>query len=128
MPAFDEILVSNLVLNLHVGVTEKEQAHAQRLTVSLTIRPVQNFTGLEDRIENTGKYSAGCAAVRAGADRRPPRRLIETVASEIAEIVLTGFPVASVDVELRKFVLADTDYVGVRLTRHRAPEAPSAVP
>lgn len=128
MPASDEILVSNLALNLHVGVTDKEQAQPQRLTVSLVIRPLRGFAGLDDRIENTVNYSAVCAAVRAVADRRPPRRLIETVASEIAEIVLTGFPVASVDVELRKFVLADTDYVAVRLTRHRAPEAPPAVP
>ena len=41
MFAPDEIHVSNLALNVHVGVTEEEQARAQRLTVTLTIRPVR---------------------------------------------------------------------------------------
>lgn len=123
MPVADEIHVSNLALNLHVGVTDEEQAHPQRLTVSLTLRPRRGFAGLEDRIENTVNYSAVCAAIRALATAHP-RRLIETLASEIAETVLARFPVASVDVELRKYILPDTDYVAVRLTRPVPPAIP----
>ena len=125
MPAADEIHVSNLALNIHVGVSDEEQALAQRLTVSLTIRPARGFAGLEDRIERTVNYSAVCAAVRALAATHP-RRLIETLASDIAAAILTRFPVVSVDVELRKYILPDTDYVAVRLTRHRSPETPVA--
>lgn len=126
MPAADEIHVSNLALNVHVGVSDEERARPQRLTVSLTLRPVRGFVALEDRIENTVNYSAVCAAVRALAATHP-RRLIETLAADLAEAVLARFPVVSVDVELRKYILPDTDYVAVRLTRHRSPEAP-AVP
>ena len=121
MPAFDEIHVSNLALNVHVGVSDQEQARTQRLTVSLTIRPLRGFVDLRDRIENTVNYSAVCAAVRALAATHP-RRLIETLASDIAELVLARFPVASVEVELRKYILPDTDHVAVRLTRHRSAE------
>ena len=119
----DEIHVSNLALHIHVGVTDEEQARTQRLTASMTIRPVRGFADLQDRIEHTVNYSAVCAAIRKLAATHP-RRLIETLASEIAETILTRFPVASVDVELRKYILPDTDYVAVRLTRHRPPEAP----
>ena len=125
MAAADEIHVSNLALNIHVGVTDEEQARTQHLTVSMTIRPVRGFADLRDRIEHTVNYSAVCAAIRALAATHP-RRLIETLASEIAETILARFPVASVDVELRKYILPDTDYVAVRLTRHRPPEPPVA--
>ena len=124
MPAADEIHVSNLALNIHVGVTDEERASTQRLTVSLTLRPARGFVGLEDRIEHTVNYSAVCAAVRALAATHP-RRLIETLAADIAEAILTRFPVASADVELRKYILSDTDYVAVRLTRQRSTETPT---
>ena len=119
MPAPDEIHVSNLALNLHVGVSDEERAQTQRLTVSLVLRPSHGFFGLDDRIENTVNYAAVCAAVRALA-ATPPRRLIETLALDIASEILERFAVASVDVELRKFILPDTDYVAVRLSRQRA--------
>ncbi len=121
MPMFvpDEIHVSNLVLNVRVGVTDEEQARPQRLTVSLTLRPGRGFAGLDDRIENTVNYAAVCSAVRAlAADH--PRRLIETLALDIAGEILARFVVASVDVELRKYILPDTDYVAVRLSRSRS--------
>lgn len=123
----DEIYISNLALNLRVGVTDEEQSRTQHLVVSLTVRPTRGFVGLDDRIENTVNYSAVCAVVRALAATHP-RRLIETLASEMAEAILARFPVDSVDVELRKFILPDTDYVAVRLSRQRAPENPPATP
>ena len=125
MPAADEIHVSNLALSIHVGVTDEEQSRRQHLTVSLTLRPTRGFTDLKDQIENTVNYAAVCAAVRALAATHP-RRLIETLAAEIAETILARFPVDSVDVELRKYILPDTDYVAVRLTRNRSPAAPVA--
>ncbi len=116
----DEIHVASLVLRAHVGVTDAEQAQAQRLTVSLTIQPKRGLANLDDRIENAVNYSTVCATVHALA-ASGPRRLIETLACEIADAILTQFPVASVTVELRKYILPDTDHVAVRLTRDRPP-------
>lgn len=115
-PVPDEIHVSNLALNVRVGVSDEEQAQPQFLTVSLILRPVRGFAGLDDRIENTVNYAAVCAAVRALAAAHP-RRLIETLALDIAGEILACFAVASVDVELRKYILPDTDYVAVCLSR-----------
>ena len=122
----DEIHVANLALNVRVGVTDEERTQPQRLTVSLTLRPARGFDGLGDRIENTVNYAAVCAAVRALAATRP-RRLIETLALEIADEILVRFDVASVDVELRKYILPDTDYVAVRLSRQRLPGPPTSL-
>ena len=126
MSTSDEIHVSNLALNIHVGVTDEEQARPQRLTVSLTLRPMRGFGGLDDRIENTVNYAAVCAAVRTLATARP-RRLIETLALDITGEILARFAVASVEIELRKYILPDTDYVAVRLSRDRPFEPPSSL-
>ena len=115
----DSIHISNLALSVRIGVTDEEQAATQRLTVSLTLHPARSFDELDDRIERTINYAAVCATVRALC-AAPPRRLIETFAGDIAAAVLEGFPAcAAVEVELRKFILPDTDYVAVRLARQR---------
>ncbi len=116
----DQIHVASLELPVRIGVTARERTFPQRLTVSLTLHPRHGFGGLEDRIERTINYSAVCQTLRelAAADRE--RCLIETFALEIAETVLARFDLcAAVDVDLRKYVLPDTDYVAVRLSRSR---------
>ena len=121
MPGPDEIHVASLELRVHIGVTERERAEPQRLTVSLTMRLRDGFRALDDRIEGTINYSAVCAVVRELAAHGEPRHLLETLAEDIAAAILTGFPAcAEVDVELRKYVLPDTDYVAVRLTRRQS--------
>ena len=44
-------------------------------------------------------------------------RLIETLASEVAGHLLKQFPVQAIEVELRKFVLADAKHVAVIVRR-----------
>ncbi len=117
----DQIHVASLELPVRIGVTAKERTFPQRLTATLTLYPRHDFDGLEDRIENTINYSAVCQALRELAAASRERRLIETFALEIAETVLARFELcAAVDVDLRKYVLPDTDYVAVRLSRARA--------
>ncbi len=116
----DQIIVSNLELHARIGVTDAEQSRPQRLTVSLVLTPARGFDNLDDRIEGTVNYSSVCKAVRELAAAGPPRRLIETLAGDIAARVLARFePCAAVEVELRKYILPDTDYVAVRLSRRR---------
>lgn len=120
MLAPDQILISNLALHTRVGVTDTEQSQPQRLTVSLVLTPTHGFDRLDDRIEHTINYSSVCKAVRELAASAPPRRLIETLAGDIAALVLARFEYcAAVEVELRKYILPDTDYVAVRLSRRR---------
>ena len=113
----DRIVVSYLELSSRIGVPEVEREHPQRLTVSLVIQPAHGFAGLNDDLDKTVNYSAVCRMVRELAGARS-RRLIETLACEIADAVLAQFDCTSVEVELRKYILPDTEYVAVRLARH----------
>ena len=114
----DAILIEALELSSFIGVPDEERAAAQRLAVSLVLEPERDFRDLGDRIEKTVDYYAVCEFVKALSLARP-RGLIETLAEEIAAELLARFPLRAVDVELRKFILPDTQFVAVRIRRER---------
>lgn len=114
----DAILIESLELTARIGVPDDERGTAQRLTVSLRIEPLLAFSALGDDIANSVDYFVVSQEIKALAAARP-RRLIETLAEEIAALVLERFAVAVVEVELRKFILPDTAFVAVRVRRER---------
>jgi len=114
----DLILIDTLELSAHIGVPEEERQAPQRLTVHLTLQPQRAFHDLGDDIANTVDYFAVAKSVQALA-REHPRRLLETLADEIAMHILGRFAVEAVEVELRKYILPDTAFVAVKLRRER---------
>jgi len=114
----DCIIVSQLEVMARVGVPPAERGAAQRLTVSLRMEPERGLAGLEDHLGNTIDYAAVCDAVRREAEAKP-RHLIETVAEEIALLLLGRYPLHAVEVEVRKYILPKTEYVAVRVRRER---------
>ena len=89
----DEIRIASLELRAHVGVPAAERKKAQRLTVSLTMVPVHEFGAMDDDVARTIVSAAVAKAIRALAAERP-RKLIETLAEEIAQLVLDDFAAA----------------------------------
>lgn len=114
--ASDAILVNGLELSAHIGVPDAERVEAQRLTLNLVLLPSSPLSDLGDDLGRTVDYYALTRRVRQLAGARP-RKLIETLAEEICICVLEEFGVRSVEVELRKYILPDTEYVAVRLFR-----------
>lgn len=115
----DRILIDSLELSSHIGVPDAERATAQRLTVNLVLEPVRGFSTLGDAIGNTVDYFRVCEEVKALGLARP-RHLIETLAEDIAALLLARFPIRAVEVELRKYILPDTAFVAAALRRERA--------
>ncbi len=118
-PAPDVIEIRNLEIESHIGVPAQERVAPQRLTVSLVIQPNIPFTAMDDRIDQTVDYAAVCESVKATAARRP-RALIETLAEEIAGDLLNSYAIWRLSVEIRKFILPETEYVAVRIERPAA--------
>ncbi len=116
----DRIHIEQLEVFAFIGVTDAERAQRQRLTITMTIWPATDFGALADEIARTIDYSAVCEATRKYVARRADK-LIETLADSLARDLLAMFPIRSIAVEVRKFVIADTEYVSVRLTRDRLP-------
>lgn len=116
MPPPDEIHITGLRLTTNIGVPDEERASPQVLEADITLRVSTRFEEMHDEIAATIDYAAVAARLQALAAERP-RKLIETLAAEIAACVLDEFKASGATVELRKRILPGTDHVAVRLVR-----------
>lgn len=114
----DAIRIDELELWTRIGVPDEERAQPQRLAVSLTLWPSVGFQALQDQILNTIDYAAVAHETQTLVAGRTDK-LMETLAEAIASHVLATFPIASVRVELRKFILPEVKHVAVIITRPR---------
>lgn len=115
----DHIRVEQLELLARVGVTESERSQLQRLTVSMTMWPHRPLVDLGDDIRNTINYSEVCEQTKEFVCARSDK-LIETLADRLATHLLKRFPIQKISIELRKFVLPETKFVAVTITRSAA--------
>lgn len=120
MQNFHHIEIRRLRVVTHIGVPDEERADSQELRVSLVISVATPFAGMNDELGKTLDYAALATGIQSLAMARP-RRLIETLASDIAGHVLACPLAAAVEVTVEKFILPDTDCVAVRLFRARMP-------
>jgi len=116
----DTIEINGIDTVAHVGVPDEERALPQRLRVSVLLTPRRDFTALEDAIEQTIDYQEVTGAIRAVAAEKP-RRLIETLAHELAQALLARYPLVGVSVLVEKFILPGVESVGVRVQRSAVP-------
>jgi dihydroneopterin aldolase len=115
--ANDRLRLEGLRIAAWIGVPSQERAQPQPLRVSVDLEPQRPFSGLGDDFQRTIDYESVAARVREVAAREK-RRLIETLAEDIATELLAAYPLASVTVEVQKFILPHCDHVSVRL--HKA--------
>lgn len=114
----DRICIHGLRLVSSIGVPEEERAVPQSLAVDVEISLSRSFADAGDSIENTLDYFEVSTRLRELASTGR-RHLIETLAEELAAAVLAFPGVAKVRLELKKYILADCEYVSVSLTRRR---------
>ena len=117
-PDMNVIMIKGLRIDAAVGVTDAERDNPQRLEVDAVITPLESFAAVADEIDRTVDYQAAAHRIAELASSRP-RRLIETLASELAEMLVSEFRARRAEVEVRKFVVPNTDYVAVRCLRDR---------
>lgn len=114
----DTIEIRRLRVATHIGVPDEERSAAQILWISIRMTPEQDFDGLADEISRTVDYHAVSLEIHALAAARP-RRLIETLAVDIANHLLANHPLTRVAVSIEKHILPDTECVAVHLERGR---------
>ena len=112
----DQILISRLELSTRIGATEAERSEPQRLLASIVLEPARGFAELRDRLAQTVDYDAVAQLVKAHA-AAGERTLLETLAEEIAALLLRRFALSAIEIELRKFFLPDAEFTGVRIRR-----------
>jgi 7,8-dihydroneopterin aldolase/epimerase/oxygenase len=113
----DLIRVIDLEVFAYIGVPDEERREPQRLLVSLemSIDTFSHAAGT-DNIARTVSYYDVAQHVKAFTLERP-RKLLETMAEEMAFDLLKSFPIKKITLEIKKFILPDARYVSVKIER-----------
>lgn len=111
----DRIQVQGLRLETRVGVPDEERAEPQEVAIDLLLVPDSRLSGLGDEIGRTvDYYEVTQALARVAAEGE--RKLIETLAEDLAKAALDFDGVVAVTVTVRKFILPETDWVSVTVS------------
>lgn len=114
----DTISIRDLEVHFHVGVPDEERERAQRLLIDVEMQHDFSAAASSDDLRLTIDYYAVSRRIlRMGEGRS--WRLIESLASEIAAMVVADFGVASANVEVKKFILPEAHHVSVRTSRRQ---------
>jgi dihydroneopterin aldolase len=115
----DTIFIEQLAVDAVIGVYDWEREITQRLFIDLDIGFTIRDAAADDDVDQTLDYQAVAERVQefVAASRY---RLIETLAEEIARLLIADFDVLEVGVRVSKpGALPQAANVGVRVTRSR---------
>jgi FolB domain-containing protein len=112
----DTITICDLAVLFRVGVPEEERAKPQRLLLTVEMSLDLSAAAKSDDLARTIDYYAVFQRLLSFGEGRS-WKLIETLAQNLADAILTEFEAKSVSVEVKKFILPETKYVSVRVLR-----------
>ena len=112
----DKIIVHDLEVWYYVGVSDSERQQPQRLLLTLELEHDFRAAMESDDLQDTIDYGNLCERLlNFGEDRA--WKLIEKLASDIADFILNEYGAQAVSVEVKKMVITAADYVSVRLRK-----------
>ena len=115
----DSVLIEQLELDCVIGVNPWERLVKQRITIDITMDIDLSAAGKSDSIRYTVDYSRVVKAVTAEVNSSS-YRLVEALATRVAEICLEPERVRSVVITLRKpGAVKSATAVGVTIRRSR---------
>jgi FolB domain-containing protein len=112
------IRIVDLEVFYRVGVPDVERAQPQRLLLSVEME--FDFAGAakSDSIADTIDYFAVSQRLLKFGESKS-WKLIEKLAGDVADAILSEFKPQSVSVEVKKFVIPQAQYVSVVIARSR---------
>ena len=114
----DRLTIADLEVFCQIGITDVERAAPQRLLI--TVEMLHNFThaAAQDDLAQTIDYAAVSERLLRLSKSRQ-WKLIETLASDLAAMLLNEFGGKTVFVEVKKFVIPQARFVAVSVTRSK---------
>src|SRR5882672_5369435 len=107
-----KITIVDLEVYYNVGVPDEERAIPQRLLITVDMNYDFSSAAMTDRITKTIDYfDVSQKIIKFGHDRS--WKLIEKVATDIADLVVGEFQPEAVTVSVKKFVIPQASYVSV---------------
>lgn len=114
----DIIVIKELEVWCHVGVTTEERSQRQKLLVTMEMTRDLSMAARTDQLVHSIDYQRVCEKVKQLVLEKS-WRLIEAMAGDIIQCLHSNFRFSNVNVEIRKFALPDTAYVAVHFSRQR---------
>jgi FolB domain-containing protein len=114
-----KITIVDLEVLMRVGVPDEERAQPQRLLLTIIMDFDFAAAAASDDLASTIDYFAVAQRLLKFGEGRS-WKLIEKLASDIADLVLAEFASTAVTVEVKKFPIPQSSHVSVSLTRQRS--------
>jgi FolB domain-containing protein len=112
----DTIVIRHLEVFYHVGVPDEERAQPQRLLITVEMsRDFRRAAATDDLAHTINYYAVSQRLLTLGEGRS--WKLIETLAEEVAGILLNEFGATAASVEVRKFIIPEARHVAVKIHR-----------
>jgi dihydroneopterin aldolase len=113
-----KITIVDLEVFFRVGVPDEERAEPQKLLITVDMTYDFSSAAVTDRVTKTIDYAAVAEKITRFGENRS-WRLIEKVATDLADLVLNEFHPEAVLVQVKKFPLPQASYVSVSVTQTR---------
>ena len=111
-----QIRIVDLEVFYRVGVPETERVQPQRLLLTVEMTSDFSAAAAADELAATIDYYAVTQRLLRFGEGRS-WKLIETLAVELAEMVLKEFKPQAVSVEVKKFIIPQARFVSMSLTK-----------
>jgi dihydroneopterin aldolase len=115
----DKLIIKNLAVETRIGVYEWEQNAPQMIWIDLELSIDAKRAAARDDMREAIDYGRLVTAVKERVQTKA-YRLLETVAEEVAALVLSDARVPSVRVRVTKRALPGIDSAAVELVRRRS--------
>src|SRR4051812_25343517 len=113
-----KITITDLEVFYSVGVTDEERAQPQRLLLTVDISFDFSVAAISDRITKTINYfEVAQMLLKFGEGRN--WKLIEKLAANIADAILSEYSAQAVTVQVKKFAIPQALHVSVTWTKKR---------
>lgn len=114
----DTITISELEVFYCVGVPDEERAQPQRLLLTVEMEHDFRAAAIADELGSTVDYFAVSQRLLKFGEG-VHWKLIETLAVDIAQMILEEFGPRAVTVQVKKFIIPEARYVSVQVKRER---------
>lgn len=116
----DKIIIHDLEIRMRVGTVDAERNWPQRLLATIELEHNMTQAMLTDELQYALDYEKVADRLREWGSTKQ-WKLLESMASDIADFILQEFHPASVGVLLKKFELPMTEGVSVQIIGRKTP-------
>ena len=114
----DTLVISELAAQCRIGVSLEEQAAPQPIWIDLELEIDAASAARQDDVRHAADYAALVSSVKQLIESKP-YHLMETMAEDVAFLVLERFATDHVFVRVKKRALPEIGYAAIEVSRGR---------